>query len=217
MIADGETIAIGVSGGKDSLSLLCALANLRRFYPNRFELHAVTIDMGFEGVDLSPVAELCNKLQVPYTVKQTDAKRVIFPCSLCAKMRRGSLNSRALELGCNKTALGHSKDDVIETLLMCLFFEGRISTFAPVTFLDRMNLHAIRPLIYADERDIKSFALREKLPVLVNTCPVDKSTKREEIKRFIREQSKVYKALPDRLFSAVKGSKIPGWELRVES
>jgi tRNA(Ile)-lysidine synthase TilS/MesJ len=221
MIQDGDKIAVGLSGGKDSLSLLAALAEMRRFYPKKYELCAVTVSMGFAGMDLTDVKRYCESIGVELSVVETNVAEVVFdirkednPCSLCAKMRRGALNARAAELGCGKTALGHNRDDVIETLLMCLFFEGRLHTFAPVTYLDRTGISAIRPLIYTDERDIVSFARREGLPVLKNTCPVDKSTKREEIKRFIREQGKVYKALPDRLFSAVKGSAIPGWELK---
>jgi tRNA(Ile)-lysidine synthase TilS/MesJ len=219
MIQEGDKIAVGLSGGKDSLTLMTALAEMRRFYPNRYDLYAITVNMGFEGMDFEPVRRYCDKIGVPLSIVDTNTAEVVFdirkednPCSLCAKMRRGALNGRAVELGCNKTALGHNMDDVIETLLMCLFFEGRIYTFAPVTYLDRTDIYAIRPLIYTEERDIKSFVKREGLPVLVNTCPVDKTTKREEIKQFIKAQSKIYKALPDKLFSAVKGSAIPGWK-----
>ena len=219
MIQDGDRIAVGLSGGKDSLSLLAALAEMRRFYPKKYELYAVTVAMGFKGMDLGLVREYCDSIGVTLSVVETNIAEVVFdirkednPCSLCAKMRRGALNGRAAELGCNKIALGHNLDDVIETLLLCLFFEGRLYTFAPVTYLDRTGIHSIRPLIYVDERDIVSFARRVGLPVLVSTCPVDKSTKRAEIKEFIKEQGKVYKDLPNRLFSAVKGSKIPGWE-----
>ncbi|MCL2702896.1 MAG: tRNA 2-thiocytidine biosynthesis TtcA family protein [Defluviitaleaceae bacterium] len=218
MIEDGDRIAVGLSGGKDSLALLTALSEMRRFYPRKYELYAVTVSLGFKGMDFGAVQRYCDGLGVALSIVETNIAEVVFdtrkeenPCSLCSKMRKGALNSRAAELNCNKTALGHNKDDVIETLLMCLFFEGRINTFAPVTFLDRMGLYAIRPLIYTDERDIKSFASRENLPVLKNECPVDKSTKREEIKQFIKMQGQVYKDLPDKLFSAVKGSAIPGW------
>jgi len=219
MIDHGETIAIGVSGGKDSLTLLCALANLRRFYPNRFELHAVTIDMGFEGVDLSAVAELCEKLQVPYTVKQTDAKRVIFderqeknPCSLCAKMRRGALNDLLKELGIKKIALAHHFDDAVETFLMSLLYEGRLHCFQPVTYMDRSDVTQIRPMLYANEETVISLAQEHNLPIVHNPCPMNGVSKREEIKTLIKTLGMSYPDLKNKIFGAMQRLPLNGWE-----
>ena len=189
MIEDGDVIAVGVSGGKDSLALLATLANLRRFYPKKFELKAITLEMGYEEMDFTPVAELCKKLDVEYITRQTDIKTIVFdirqeenPCSLCAKMRRGALNDTAKQCGCNKVALGHHYDDVIETVMMSLLYEGRFNCFLPMTYLNRRDITVIRPMIYAPEAYIKSLVRRLELPVVHNPCPADGNTKREEIK-----------------------------------
>ncbi len=217
MIREGDRIAVGLSGGKDSLALLAALAGMRRFYPHKYELLAVTVSLGFD-MDFTPVREYCERIEVELSVVETDIGRIVFearaeenPCSLCSKMRKGALNTRAAELGCNKTALGHNRDDVIETLFMSLIFEGRIHTFAPVTFLDRTGISAVRPLIYVTEKETVSFAGRERLPVIKNKCPADKKTKRAEIKEFIKAQTRVYKDFPDKAFGAVRRSRIKGW------
>ena len=218
MINEGDKIAVGVSGGKDSLALVCALKALQRFYPNKFELVAVTVNMGFENMDFRPVAEMCRELDVEYYILDTDIGDIIFnerreknPCSLCAKMRKGALNTKVEELGFNKVALGHNRDDVIETLLMSLLYEGRIYTFSPVTYLDRMKITSIRPLIYVPEKDIVGFARKELLPVINSTCPADGNTKREDMKRRIGELKEEFDHLDEKLLGAIKRSFIPGW------
>ena len=155
MISQGDNIAIGVSGGKDSLALLATLAELRRFYPKKYYLQAITLDMGYENADFTPIAEFCRKIDVPYTVKKTQIKQVIFdirheknPCALCAKMRRGSLNDAALELGCKKVALGHHFDDAVETFLMNLLFTGQLGCLKPSTYMSRADVTQIRPMLY---------------------------------------------------------------------
>ena len=165
MIQDGDKIAVGISGGKDSLTLLYALSTLRRFYPHPFELHAVTVDLGFENLNLGKIEALCKELDVPYTIVPTQIASIVFdqrkeknPCALCAKMRKGALNEAIRGAGCNKIAYAHHKDDVVETLMLSLIYEGRFHTFAPVTFLDRMNLTVIRPLVYMKEADVIGFS-----------------------------------------------------------
>lgn len=219
MIEDGDKIAVGVSGGKDSLTLLAALANLRRFYPKSFSLEAITLDLGYDSMDFSPVAKLCEELNVNYHVIPTHIKEVVFdirkeenPCSLCAKMRRGALNNAALELGCKKVALGHHNEDVTETFMLSLFYEGRINSFAPVTYLDRRQVYLIRPLIYTPEAIIKAYAKKAELPIVKNSCPADGNTQRQQIKNLVNSLNKQYPGLKDRIFGAIKRSEIPGWE-----
>jgi tRNA(Ile)-lysidine synthase TilS/MesJ len=218
MIEEGDRIAVGVSGGKDSLTLLYALAHMRRFFHKKFELEAVTVDLGFPGMDFSPVAQLCGELGVNYTVVETRIADIVLngkkegnPCSLCAKLRRGSLNEKAKELGCNKTAYAHNFDDVIETMLLCLFYEGRFSCFLPVTRLDKTGLVLIRPLIYVREADIKGFRNRYHLPVVESKCPVAGRTKRQYVKDLVRTLQADIPDLKKNLFHAVKTSSIPGW------
>lgn len=222
MIQEGDRIAVGVSGGKDSLALLTALAGLRRFYPKHFSLYAVTLDMGFEGMDFSPVAALCDHIGVDYHIVKTDIKQIIFdirkeknPCSLCAKMRRGALHDAALSIGCSKVALGHHHDDVIETFFLSLIYEGRVSCFSPVTFLDRRGITLIRPLIYTPEAQVRGIATKLALPVVHNPCPADGNTKREEVKQLLSSLSEGDPELKTRLFTAVQNSGIPGWGDRV--
>lgn len=218
MIQDGDRVAVGVSGGKDSLVLLGALANLSRFYPKKFSVLALTLDMGYDS-DYTQIKEYCNKFGVEHLVKRTNIKDVIFdyrkegnPCSLCAKMRRGALNDFAIENGCRKVALGHHNDDVLETFLLSLFYEGRISCFSPVTYLDRTDIYQIRPLIYTREGDIKGAARRNEVPVLKSPCPADGVTKRQEIKELLAHMDKTVNAgLKKRLFTAIKNSSIDGW------
>ena len=183
MIEEGDKIAIGVSGGKDSLTLLYALKGLQRFYPKHFELTAVTVNLGFEGFDLTAVKQLCEELEVPYHVIDTEIEDIIFrvrkeahPCSLCAKMRKGALNTAVKELGCNKVAYAHHRDDIIETMMLSLLFEGRFYTFSPKTFLDRMQLTVIRPMMYVPEVDVIGFRNKYQLPVAKNPCPADGAT-----------------------------------------
>lgn len=219
MIAEGDRVAVGVSGGKDSLVLLGALAWLSRFYPKKFEVKALTLDMGYNS-DWSEIEKYCGELGVSYTVKHTNIKEVVFdyrqeqnPCSLCSKLRRGALNDLAIDEGCNKVALGHHNDDVLETFMLSLLYEGRINCFAPVTYLDRTNLHSIRPLIYVREGDIKSVAKRLELPVAKSLCPADSNTKRQDMKEIIKYLDKSVNAgLKKRMFTAIQNSKIEGWE-----
>ena len=218
MIQPGDHIGVGISGGKDSLALLVFLAELQKYYPHRFELEAVTIDMGL-GMDYSGVEELCRQLDVPYTIVHTQIAPIIFehrqeknPCSMCAKMRRGALNEAILEKGCNKLALGHHYDDAVETFLMSLLYEGRISCFQPITDLDRTGIMQIRPMLYIHERTVDHFAQRYTLPVITNRCPVDKQTKREEIKQLIFSLSATYPDLKERIFGAMQRFPLPEWE-----
>ena len=193
MIADGDKIAVGISGGKDSLTLLYALHGLRRFYPQKFDIHAVTVDLGFGNLDLSRIESICaDELQIPYTIVKTDIADIIFeqrkesnPCSLCAKMRKGALNEAIKKEGCNKVAYAHHKDDVVETMLMSLIYEGRFHTFSPVTYLDRMDLTVIRPLMYMNEADVIGFVNKNQIPVVKSPCPADGYTKREYVKQLL--------------------------------
>ncbi len=218
MIAPGDRIGVGVSGGKDSLALLVFLAELKKYYPQPFHLEAITIDMGL-NMDFSGIEALCRSLDVPYTVVRTEIGPIIFdyrkeknPCSMCAKMRRGALNQALLDRGLNKLALGHHYDDAVETFLMSLLFEGRISCFQPVTDLDRTGIIQIRPMLYLHEKTIDSFVSRQGLPVLTNRCPVDKTTKREEIKSLIFELSARYPDLKERIFGAMQRLPLPEWQ-----
>ena len=218
MIEEGDRIAVGVSGGKDSLALLVFLAELRKYHNKSFDIEAITIDMGL-GMDYSGIAALCESLDVPYTRVETQIGPIIFdyrkeknPCSMCSKMRRGALNQALLDRGMNKLALGHHFDDAVETFMMSLLYEGRISCFQPVTNLDRMGVIQIRPMLYIHEKSIDNFVSRAELPVLENRCPVDKSTKREEIKQLVFELSKTYPDLKDRVFGAMQRYPLPEWE-----
>ena len=218
MISPGDRICVGVSGGKDSLTLLVLLAKLREFYPAPFELCAVTIDMGMPGMDFTPVAALCESLGVPYRLVKTEIGPIIFehreeknPCSMCAKMRRGALNEQILAMGYNKVALGHHHDDAVETFLMSLLYEGRISCFQPVTYLDRTGVTQIRPLLYLNEKQVAHFAEAQGLPVVFNTCPADKHTKREEIKELIYRLGADYPDVKDRIFGAMQRLPLPEW------
>ena len=217
MIKEGDRIAVGVSGGKDSLVLLQLLAGLRKFFNKSFQLEAITIDMGLD-MDFSGIAALCQELDVPYHIIKTEIGPIIFdhrkeknPCSLCSKMRRGALNQAILDLGFNKLALGHHYDDAVETFVMSLIYEGRISCFQPVTDLDRTGIIQIRPMLYIHEKTVDNFAKRMALPVTENRCPVDKSTKREEIKQLIFDLSATYPDLRERIFGAVQRLPLPEW------
>jgi len=219
MLEPGDRVVAGVSGGKDSLALLRLMAELRDHSPVPFSLHAVTLDMGYEEMDFSPVAELCARLQVPYTVKQTQIREIVFdirkeenPCALCAKLRRGILNDAALELGANKVALGHHYDDAIETFLLSMIYEGRLSSFLPVTYMDRTGLTLIRPMLYLHEKTISNFVTRENLPVVHNPCPADKNTKREDVKALLYELEGRYPGLKDNIFGGLQRSPLPGWK-----
>lgn len=218
MIKPGDKIAVGVSAGKDSLTLLCAMAELRRFYPVPFELVAITVDMGFEGMDFSPIRALCDELDVPYVVAPTEISHIIFdvrreknPCSLCAKMRRGALHNAAKELGCTAVALGHHFDDVVETFMLNLFFEGRLGCFSPVTYLSRVGLRLIRPMIYMPEKDVRYFSSKVSLPVIKSPCPADGNTQREEMKQLLRELDRKHDGLRYRIYGAIVRGEIDGF------
>ena len=219
MIQPGDRIAVGVSGGKDSLALLALLAELRAFYPAQFELEAFTIDLGLPGMDYAPIEAFCGLLQVPYVRVETHIAEVIFdhrkeknPCSMCAKMRRGALNEAIRQREIQKVALGHHYDDAVETFLMSLIFEGRISCFQPVTYLDRTGVTQIRPMLYISEKTVAHFASRMALPVVENTCPADKHTKRQEIKDLIYQLAGTYPDLKARIFGAMQRLPLPEWE-----
>ena len=218
MIEDGDKIAVGISGGKDSLSLLATMAALRRFYPRRFDLYAVTVDMGFEGADFSAIEAFAASLDVPFRAVKTEIAEIIFnvrkepnPCSLCAKMRRGVLHSAAKELGCNRVALGHHFDDVVETFMLNLFFEGRLGSFSPVTYLSNADLYLIRPLIYAQEKDVSYFVRHNELPILTSLCPEDKHTEREKMKDLLKKLERDYPGLRHRLFGALTRAELDGY------
>lgn len=218
LIDSDDKIAVGISGGKDSLTLLYALHGLKRFYPKEFELSAITVDLGFENFDLSPVRSLCSELSVPFTVVPTDIGKILFetrkesnPCALCAKMRKGALNETAKQLGCNKIAYAHHRDDLIETMLLSLIYEGRFYAFSPKTFLDRTELTVIRPMIYVSEADVIGFKNRFSLPVCKNPCPVDGKTKREYVKQLTKQLNLQAPGVKERLFHAITEGNIEGW------
>ena len=218
MIEDGDKIAVGVSAGKDSLTLLCAMASLKRFYPKEFDLCAITVDMGFEDADFSQIKALCDELGVEYHIVPTQISKVIFdvrkeknPCSLCAKMRRGALYGYAREIGCNKVALGHHFDDVVETFMLNLFFEGRLGCFQPVTYLSNTDITLIRPMIYMPEKDIRYFSSKADLPIMRSPCPADGNTEREKMKELLARLEKENKGLRYRIFGAIQRSEIDGF------
>lgn len=212
MIADGDHIAVGISGGKDSLTLLYALAGIRRFYPASYQLSAVTVDLGFGIQDFGKIEQMCRELDVPYIKVETDIGKIVFeerkesnPCALCAKMRKGALNAKMKELGCNKVAYAHHKDDIVVTMLMSLIFEGRFHTFQPVTYLDRMDMTVIRPLMYANEADVIGFVNKNHLPVAKSACPADGYTKRTYAEDLLKRLNQENPGVRDRMFTAIAG------------
>ena len=211
LIEDGDIVAVGVSGGKDSLLLLYALSLYRKFAPQRFELKGLTLTMGLEPFDTSKVAALCEKLGVEYIVRPTEIGRIIFeerheknPCSLCAKMRRGALNDLAKECGCNKVALGHHRNDALETLLLCLLHEGRIHTFHPKSYLSKADLTVIRPMVYLPEKHIIHVAREMQLPIIPSPCPANGATEREEMKYLLDSLCKLYPNAREMMLSALQ-------------
>lgn len=223
MIPEGETVAVGVSGGKDSVLTLAALAKLRDFHPKKFQVIAITIDSGMPGMDFTPIAELCRELDVEYHLVPVPIYEIVFvarqeknPCSLCAKMRRGALSTELNRLGISTIALGHHFDDAVETLLMSLFWEGRISCFQPVTYLDRTKVTQIRPLLYVQEREVRSAVNRCGLPVVKNPCPANGSTAREEMKALIIQLEKQFPNLKKKLFGAIQRYPLYGWSMEEE-
>lgn len=218
MIKEKDSIAVGISGGKDSLTLLYALAGLRKFYPIHYSLTAVTVDLGYPDFDLTAIKELCRELDVPYHIIPTEIGAIIkeqniknSPCSLCAKLRKGALNQAVVELGCNKVAYAHHKDDIIETMLLSLMFEGRFYAFPPVTHLDRSNLDVIRPLMYVPEVDIIGFKNHYNLPVVKNPCTFDGKTQRQYAKDLLQQLNKEHPGVKNRLFTAIINGNIPDW------
>lgn len=210
MIQDGDKIAVGISGGKDSLALLYALSGLRRFYPAKFDIVAITVDLGFGIQDFDKIKAYCSNLDVEYHIVETEISNIVFndrqetnPCSLCAKMRKGSLNDLAKELGCNKIAYAHHKDDMIETMFLSLLYEGRFHCFSPVTYLDRMDLTVIRPLMYVPELDVIGFSNKYELPVAKSQCPVDGHTKREYVKQLVKQLNAENPGCKERFFRAL--------------
>lgn len=218
MIEEGDRIAVGLSGGKDSMALLCALNSLRRYYPKHFDLIGVTVGLGFPGMDFGPVADYCAKLGVPYDYLETDISDVVFherneknPCSLCVKMRKGAFHDRLRELGANKAALGHHMDDAVETFLLSLIYEGRISCFEPVTTMDRSGIIQIRPMLYAEEKRITGLARKYAFPIVESTCPMDKTSKRALVKEYMYAVSRERRDFKIKTFRAMQRLPLPGW------
>lgn len=219
MIDSGDKVAIGISGGKDSLTLLYALNGIRQFYPKPFELQAFTVDLGFHNLDLSKISELCSQLKIEYTIIPTEIAHIVFdergeknPCSLCAKMRKGALNHALQEAGCNKIAYAHHMDDVVETMMMSLIYEGRLHTFSPVTYLNKTQITVIRPLMYVEEAEVKGFVNKYKLPVVKSPCPADGYTKRQYIKELIQSVNQETPGVKQRMFTAIKNGNLEGWK-----
>ena len=222
MIQDGDKIAVGVSGGKDSVMLLKALCDLKRFYPADFQIVAITLDMRFDNVDgdFSPVQKLCDEYGIEYVIQKTDLYEIIFnirkeecPCSLCARMRRGILHDTAKQLGCNKIALGHHLDDAAETFMMNLLIESRVGCFAPVTYLSRRDITMIRPLIYVRESAVEQAVERLSLPVIESKCPANEKTKREDAKLLLKKLSEEYGDVPERIIGAMQRGSIDRWNI----
>lgn len=220
MLEDGDSVAVGVSGGKDSVALLVALVRLRAFIGIDYRVVAITIDPGFNGVygDYGLIEALCEQLGVEYIIKRSEIGQVVFgvreesnPCSLCARMRRGALHDTAVAAGCNKLALGHHMDDAVETFVMNLFNEGRIGCFSPVTYLSRKNITMIRPMVFAEEQDVRSAVRREGLPIVKSVCPVDGHTEREWTKTFLRQMDKEHKGIKQRLYGAMRRGHVSDW------
>lgn len=221
MIEDGDVIAIGISGGKDSLALLYALHGLKRFYPKKFSLKAITVDLGMGIQKLDEIRTLCESMGIEYHVVETEIGKIIFddrkesnPCSLCAKMRKGALNDAAMELGCTKIAYAHHKDDVVDTMLLSLLYEGRFHTFSPNMFLDRTKLRVIRPMVYVNEIEVIGFKNKYNLPVAKNPCPADGNTKRQYVKDLIAQLNRENPGIKDKFFHAICSGNINGWTVK---
>ncbi|MBR6792739.1 MAG: tRNA 2-thiocytidine biosynthesis protein TtcA [Clostridia bacterium] len=219
MIRPGENIAVALSGGKDSMLMLHGLKHLSRYHPARFTLTAIFIDLGFDNIDTAALKQVCEKLEVPLVIRKTDIAPLVFdireesnPCALCAKMRRGAIHDAAIEAGCRTIALGHHRDDAVETLIMNLIYEGRIGCFQPVTYLDRKDVRAIRPMIYLTERQISKTVERLQIPIVKNPCPMDRTSMRKETKDLLKEAEERFPGLSERLFGAITRSELPGWK-----
>lgn len=223
LLQNGDKVAVGISGGKDSLVLLSGLVRLKKFIGIDFDIVGITLDPQFEGAmtDYSPVEELCKELGVEYHIQRSNIGKIVFdlrnekhPCSLCARMRRGALHDMTKALGCNKLALGHHRDDVVETFMMNLFIEGRIGCFAPKSYLSRKDITLIRPLVFAPEKEIKKAAAKNDIQIIKSHCPVDGHTKREEFKNWLNENNHADKGFSDRIFGALRRSGIDGWGIK---
>ncbi len=213
MIISGDRVAVGISGGKDSLSLLYALAGLRRFYPASFEIEAITVDLGYRDFDLSGVSDLCRNLEVNYHIVKTSINQMIREgdCSLCARLRKGAFMTKVKDLSCNRIAYAHNRDDVVETMMMSLIYEGRFSTFEPVTCYEDNEVHVIRPLLYVPSEEVTGFCRRYHLPVVENPCPFEKSTERTYVRNLIREINHHAPDVKKRMMTAVQKGNLPGW------
>ena len=219
MIEEGDKIAIGLSGGKDSITLLMGFKALQRFYPKKFDIIAVSVNPGFEFFDSNFLKNICKNIDVPFFEEESHIKEIVFdirneknPCSLCANLRRGILNSVAIREGCNKIALGHNEDDVLETFLLNLFYTGSISTFAPVSYMDRSKITLIRPLFYAPEKDIRKFIRKNNIEVMQKSCPMDGVSKREDMKQMIKNLQIDIPHIRSNLYGAIMRSNIKGWK-----
>ncbi len=219
MIEEGDKIAIGLSGGKDSITLLMGFKALQRFYPKKFDIIAVSVNPGFEFFDSNFLKNICKNIDVPFFEEESHIKEIVFdirneknPCSLCANLRRGILNSVAIREGCNKIALGHNEDDVLETFLLNLFYTGSISTFAPVSYMDRSKITLIRPLVYAPEKDIRKFIRKNNIEVMQKSCPMDGVSKREDMKQMIKNLQIDIPHIRSNLYGAIMRSNIKGWK-----
>ena len=220
MIEENDKIAICLSGGKDSITMLHAFKNLQRFYPKKFEIVAISIDPGFNFFDTSFLQKICDNLEIPLFIEETHAKEIVFdirkeknPCSLCANLRRGVINSIAIRENCNKIALGHNQDDVLETFLLNLFYTGSIGTFAPISYMDRTKITLIRPLVYTPEKDIKRFIKKNNLTVMPKVCPMDGKSKREDMKQLIYTLGKSIPMVRANLFGAIRRN-LPEWKIK---
>lgn len=218
MIEDGDKIAVAVSGGKDSSAMLLGLKNLQKFYPKKFDIIAVAINPGFEFFDSKLIKDFCKSIDVPFFEELSHSKEIVFdirkeknPCSLCANLRRGALNTVAIREGCNKISLGHNEEDVLETFLLNLFYTGSIHTFAPVSFMDRSKITLIRPMIYTPEKYIKKFIKKNNIEVMPKACPMDGVSKREDMKNLIKYFQKDLPHIRSNLYGAIKRADIDGW------
>ena len=223
LISDGDKICVGISGGKDSLVMLSGLALLKRFIGINYEIVGLTIDPRFNGIDgnYSDVEKFCAEYGIEYHVVSTQIGEIVFdvrkepnPCSLCSRMRRGAIHNSAAELGCNKIALGHNYDDAVETFIMNLFTEGRIGCFSPASYMEDKNIHIIRPLVLAPEREIKKAALKNNFPIVKSLCSADGHTNRQQTKNFITEMERKNHGFKDRIFGAMRRADIDGWGIK---
>ena len=219
MITDNDRIAVGISGGKDSLTLLLALHGLMRFYPKPFTLHAVTVDLGFDNLDLDKIQELCNKIEIPYTIVKTQIAEIVFeghreenPCSLCAKLRKGAFNNAIKKEGCNKIAYAHHRDDMIATMFLSLLYEGRFQALEPVTYLEKSGLTLIRPLLYMRESDVVGFTNKAALPVVKSPCPADGKTRRKYVEELLRRIDSENPGAKNRIFTAIENGWLDNWK-----